>query len=33
MLAAVAFYLVRSGKELIQGPLFMEAMSGAGVKL
>jgi LPS export ABC transporter protein LptC len=33
VLAAVAFYLVRSGKEFIQGPLFMEAMSGEGVKL
>ena len=33
MLAAVAFYLVRSGKEFIQDPLIRGVMSGEGVKL
>jgi LPS export ABC transporter protein LptC len=33
VLAAVAFYLVRSGKEFIQDPLIRGVMSGEGVKL
>jgi LPS export ABC transporter protein LptC len=33
VLAAVAFYLIRSGKELIKDPLVAEVMSGEGIKL